>query len=152
MLITQKLIPLLLCNSCLNVYFSKVKRILPLLLLVIYIGSFSGVMLNLHYCGGKLSLVRLFSKPNEKDCCGNIEMDDCCHDHASWIKIETAHAHSSQIALATKITFSIIDYFFASHQISILNLKEGNSQFSHREHLKLRPPLEIRALTSVFRI
>lgn len=152
MLITQKLTPLLLCISFLNVYFSKVKRIVPILLLTLYIASFSGVMVNLHYCGGKLSLVGLFFKPSEIDCCGEEEMDDCCDDHATWIKIETAHAHSAQIALVSKIRFSIIDYFFTSHRISILNLQKGYSQFSHIEYLNLRPPLEIRALTSVFRI
>ncbi len=152
MLITQKLTPLLLCISFLNVYFSKVKRIVPILLLSLYISSFSGIMLNLHYCGGKLSLVRLFSKPNEKDCCGEVEMDDCCHDHSTWVKIETAHAHSSSIALATKITFNLVDHNLISYHIALLNLQDEYSQFSKREHLKLRPPLEIRALTTVFRI
>ncbi len=152
MLITQKLIPLLLCISFLNVYFSQVKRIVSILLLTLYIASFSGVMLNLHYCGGKLSLVGLFFKPSEVDCCGEEEMDDCCDDHSAWIKIETAHAHSAQLALVENSASRVLDnhlLHFSSH-----NFKEEPTIQNYQKGipLKIRPPLDIQLQTNVFRI
>jgi hypothetical protein len=152
MLITQKPTPQLLGISFLNVYFSKVKRIVSILLLTLYIASFSGVMLNLHFCGGKLSLVGLFFKPSEIDCCGEVEMDYCCHDHSTWIKIETAHAHSSQLALAENNVNRVLDnhlLHFSSH-----NFKEEPTIHNYQKGipLKIRPPLDVRSQTNVFRI
>lgn len=79
-------------------------------------------------------------------------MDDCCHNHSTWIKIETAHAHSSQLALAENNASRVLD----NHLLNLYshNFKEEPTihRYLKRMPLKIRPPLDVRLQTNVFRI
>lgn len=72
------------------------KRIIAIPLLVIYLFAVSGVMINLHYCGGKYYSFNLQEK---KTCCckgesaakdhsqNNIAKKDCCSNKYLSVKI-----------------------------------------------------------------
>ena len=96
--------------------------------------------------------MRLFSKPNEIDCCGQVEMDDCCHDHSTWIKNETAHAHANQIVLTGNLYFKVIS--FLSEEFPKLRLEETKDSIAYLIGIpiSIRPPLSILEQTNVFRI
>ena len=79
-------------------------------------------------------------------------MDDCCDDHSAWIKIETAHAHSAQLALTENNASRVLDnhlLHFSSH-----NFKEEPTIQNYQKGipLKISPPLDIQLQTNVFRI
>jgi len=129
-----------------------VKKLGLLILMSLYISSFSGVLLNLHYCGGKLSLVRFFTDPQEKDCCGDIAMDDCCHNHSSWHKIETAHTHSFLHAIASLFANDLNGFQDATH-IQLSQATETNIlDWDDLPPLKRRPAQAIYTFCCVFRI
>lgn len=73
------------------------KRVLIIFLAAFYLIIASGLTLSLHYCGGKLKAVSLFSN-KEEGCCGNKKKSKgCCKDKTTVIKVKDNH-QSSQIA------------------------------------------------------
>ena len=62
-----------------------------------YLVLASGLTLSLHYCGGKLKSVSLFSC-NEDGCCGSkMKSKDCCKNKTTFIKVKDTH-NTSKIA------------------------------------------------------
>ena len=66
------------------------KRILSILLLVVYLVVISGIALQLHYCGGKLSSVKITLLDNEHTCtCKSKKMrKGCCKTHSIYLKVK----------------------------------------------------------------
>lgn len=64
-------------------------------LLVLYICSAIGLVVDFHYCGGELAKVALY-QANEKDCCGEHtdQKPDCCSDH--YICMDTDDSESAK--------------------------------------------------------
>lgn len=66
------------------------KPFIAAILILVYLGSSSGVVINSHYCMKKLVSVKLFETKTEQ--CGQcgMEMHDnpgCCHDDTKFVKL-----------------------------------------------------------------
>lgn len=76
------------------------KRIVATLFLITYLLTASGLVFNLHYCGGVVSSVRLeLTKDETKRCpCGSKKMSkDCCKDTKFLVKVKDAHKLASNL-------------------------------------------------------
>lgn len=52
----------------------------------------SGLSISLHYCGGKLKDISLFSSGNENGCCGSKKKSKgCCNEKSAFIKVKDNH-------------------------------------------------------------
>lgn len=71
------------------------KKFLAISLAVVYLAISSGVVVNIHYCMGKVAEVALGHNTNDK--CGQcgMENDGCCHDDVKVVKIQDTHSASS---------------------------------------------------------
>jgi hypothetical protein len=71
----------------------KMKKIIVGILAVLYLAVSSGVVMELHYCMGKLAGVELYGGKDDK--CGRCGMTEkkggCCHDELKIYKLEDAH-------------------------------------------------------------
>jgi hypothetical protein len=67
------------------------KRLLVILLALIYITTTSGIVISTHYCMGEVADVAFGQK--EADTCGTCGMDNkgCCHDDLDVIKLTDNH-------------------------------------------------------------
>ena len=64
------------------------KKILAILLLLVYTAASSGTVMSAHFCMGELAGVSIGEK--EQDACGYCGMDDagCCHDLLQLVKLD----------------------------------------------------------------
>jgi hypothetical protein len=71
------------------------KRLTAILLALIYISTTSGIVINTHYCMGKIAEIALGASGNAKcDTCG-MENEGCCHDDLQVIKLTENHHYSA---------------------------------------------------------
>jgi len=83
------------------------KRALIILLASFYLIFASGLTLSLHYCGGKLKSVSLFSS-NEEGCCGKkMKSKGCCKNKTTFIKVKDSH-NSAKITELNSVYFHVI--------------------------------------------
>lgn len=98
------------------------KKTVIILLAAFYLIIASGVTFNLHYCGGKLKTVSLFSN-NEEGCCGSKKKSKgCCKDKTTLIKVEDSHqlSHIAKVNSANIISLATL-----SVQL-LFNLESGS--------------------------
>ena len=70
------------------------KRLTAILLALIYISTTSGIVINTHYCMGKIAEIALGASGSAKcDTCG-MENEGCCHDDLQVIKLTDNHHFS----------------------------------------------------------
>lgn len=76
-------------------FYIYVKKFLVISLAVVYLAISSGVVVNIHYCMGKVAEVALGHSTSDK--CGQcgMENDGCCHDDIKVVKIQDTHSVSS---------------------------------------------------------
>jgi len=82
----------------------KLKQKIALSLAVFYAVSVMGLALSLHFCGGKLENVRLFSSEISCKFCKDIPVekkkdDDCCKNTQVTVKVKDSHQTESQIQM-----------------------------------------------------
>ena len=68
------------------------KKFITAIIAILYLGSSSGVAMEIHYCMGKKSSVEFYGGEN-KICgkCGMTEKKGCCHDKHQFYKLQDAH-------------------------------------------------------------
>ena len=76
------------------------KKIVALILSVIYITASSGVVLNLHYCMGTLASVEVESlKSDNCSKCGmKANHGHCCHSEVKILKLDSSHKQAVIVA------------------------------------------------------
>ncbi len=68
------------------------KKSLIILFASFYLILASGLNVSLHYCGGKLKDISLFSNGNEDGCCGTKKKSKgCCNEKSTFIKVKDNH-------------------------------------------------------------
>lgn len=88
---------------CFTFVLMKLKQKIALSLAVFYAVSVMGLALSLHFCGGKLENVKLFS--NEVSCkfCKDIPAekkdDGCCKNTQVTVKVKDSHQTEAQIQM-----------------------------------------------------
>ncbi|HSF44661.1 MAG TPA: hypothetical protein VLA58_01580 [Chitinophagaceae bacterium] len=71
------------------------KRLTAILLALIYISTTSGIVINTHYCMGKIAEIALGASGQDKcNTCG-MENEGCCHDDLQVIKLTENHHFSA---------------------------------------------------------
>lgn len=86
----------------------------------------SGININLHYCGGKLKDISLFSAANEDGCCGSKKKSKgCCDEKNSYIKVKDNHFPGNSVKTFGIPAKNISDHAFLQifyvRNLSILN-------------------------------
>jgi hypothetical protein len=71
------------------------KRLTAILLALIYISTTSGIVVNTHYCMGKIAEIALGASGSAK--CGTCGMENegCCHDDLQVLKLTENHHFSA---------------------------------------------------------
>jgi hypothetical protein len=80
------------------------KRSFVAILTIIYFAISSGVIVNIHYCMGKVREVKLESMA-EKKCCSKMASKGCCKTEFKLVKLEDAQKASyADFAINTPVT------------------------------------------------
>lgn len=89
------------------------KKLLAILLLLVYTAASSGTVMSAHFCMGEFAGISIGEK--QQDQCGYCGMEDagCCHDLMQIVKID-----DSQLVKASAVTFGYKHVF----STPILNL------------------------------
>ena len=123
------------------------KKLLAILLLLVYTAASSGTVMSAHYCMGEFAGISIGEKQQEQ--CGYwMEDAGCCHDLLQVVKIG-----DSQLVKTSSVTF---DYKFIAHPTkqtvpNVIIFKEGKNKFSQRSLIDPEgPPVYLK--NCVFRI
>jgi len=121
-------------------------------LLFIYLFASSGVQVKVHYCGKRISSVKVFSVEETKCCCKkkkNVK-SKCCSDKEFQVKLNEAQNIASAEIVSNPKTF--LSTIFIQPELFVFNVF-GNEIVHHHANA---PPLlyskQIYLLNSVFRI
>lgn len=80
------------------------KKTASLLFLFLFLISHSGVAVTIHWCGGKISSVGLFSQVKPGCKCGKKPMKPgCCKDKTTVLKVKSNLSNTSKITLKQPI-------------------------------------------------
>jgi hypothetical protein len=112
----------------------NVKRLFSIPLLLLYVLSSTGIPLEAHFCGSKLSDLSLFSAEHTDDCCSapaKRRKMNCCSNTQLKVTIEDTHVNSSTLQLKwPKFTTSLQNLFYRSNktlQVYCVKNSEVNS-------------------------
>lgn len=110
-----------------------VKKILAILLLLVYTAASSGTVMSAHFCMGELAGVSIGEK--EQDACGYCGMDDagCCHDVLEVVKLD-----DSQMLKTSSVVLDDIFLSFAQP----VNFFPLEIPLDRKETLKYISPLK----------
>lgn len=89
---------------------------LSIAFLFIYLFAVSGLTFNVHYCGGKLSSVKLALSSSKNTCgCSSKKKDKgCCKDKQVVLKVKESHKiPSTEIALKTFSTKLLVSVLYS---------------------------------------
>ena len=109
-----------------------VKKILSILLFLVYTAASSGTVISAHYCMGDLAAVSIGEQ--ESDGCEFCGMEDkgCCHDFPQVIKIDNTALESQVIPLVDfHPSWAIVPVTFSSDGIN-KRVPQHTSIFSPR--------------------
>ena len=126
------------------------KKVLAILLIIIYGSTAIGAVVNFHYCGKSLEKISLLNFGNRNTCpcdTGNTPMD-CCKNVTHYFK--TGKHTSTQTELIPNITFSLAEP--PSFIIMEMPVKDIHYNTSFPYSLQRCSPQPIYLLNSVFRI
>jgi hypothetical protein len=91
------------------------KKFLIGILAVLYLTISSGVVMELHYCMGKLAGVELYGGHDDKcSRCGMTEKNTgCCHDELKIYKLEDAHKNVTNAISFDEGQVAIVNHYAA---------------------------------------
>jgi hypothetical protein len=113
--------------SKIEIIFADVKKFVITILAFLYLGLASGVVMNMHYCMGKLSSVDYgYNEHDHCDECGMAKNDGCCNTELKVVKLQDSHELlKSNLQLLKYCTqFFNVSHIFAPEVIS--DYKEFN--------------------------
>ncbi len=126
------------------------KKLFALILAIIYLTASSGVVLNVHYCMGKLSSVSVQNLKGDLCKCGmKAEKGTCCHSELKVVKLNNVHKE-------TVANFSFnIPAAVISNPVSLIDISKTYSSdipssFTNGPPLKLSSKIYLQ--NQVFRI
>lgn len=78
-----------------NFVYLKMKKFFALILTVVYMAASSGVVVNVHYCMGKMASVRVDNFSGNQCKCGmKTSAKGCCHNEVKVVKMTNLHKQS----------------------------------------------------------
>jgi hypothetical protein len=123
------------------------KRLTAILLALIYISTTSGIVINTHYCMGKIAEIALGESGSATcDTCG-MENEGCCHDDLQVIKLADNHHYSA-------IHFEVPDVYALVPSRTELVESEISVRISYGSLANHSPPIAVsrNVLFCVYRI
>jgi hypothetical protein len=76
------------------------KKLFIIALLMFYLGSISGMRINVHYCCGKIKYVTFIDVQEKESCCGSKKKSKrCCHDKVTHVKIADQHESAKDLKI-----------------------------------------------------
>lgn len=110
-------------------YFCKVKRIIVILVLLVYSSATMGATIHLHYCMNEFTGWSLLHYDEDNKCgkCGMTEKKGgCCKDEHKQIKIEADHqssvAKSIQLVTAPALVTPFVTHIFRATSLPYCTL------------------------------
>jgi hypothetical protein len=126
------------------------KRILLILVGLMYITSVSGVTINHHYCGGKLATISLSLASDHSCRCGSKKMKkDCCKNQQVQVKVKCEHKSAGKFRVNTDL-FKILPACVTEYTLKTLSCELNTITVYRRP--PPRPNNSLLVLNSVFRI
>lgn len=97
------------------------KKAFIAILAIIYLGITSGVVINLHYCMGKVASVE-YGFVENKPCsvCGMESKHGCCHDEYKVVKLDDSHQASKANHDFLKSPVSLPERHFVAPAFALL--------------------------------
>ena len=126
------------------------KRVICILLLAFYTTFNIGLVMNTHYCGGKISSVSLFSPQTSTSCglCGKKPMPKgCCQDKQTQISIddEQMSSHTNfDFSNFSSILLALLPSYYTIDTPDYAISNQHNHQFYVFETGPPKTPLYIR--------
>jgi hypothetical protein len=101
------------------------KKILHISILLFYLPAVLGVGFNIHYCGGEVESVSVFTAGGKGCCCGDMNLTGCCNDRHEFIKLDEnsqvtpgSFAFNAQPVTVDLIVFSSSDLSFFPESVT----------------------------------
>jgi hypothetical protein len=139
---------------CCYIFATVAKKILILIVAMLYLTVSSGLAMNIHYCMGKISSVTFGHKKDHSDgTCGKCGMDKtenhCCSDETQFIKLTDSQQSTKLPELLQSVSL-IAPVVFASMQIPV----QGTTVEPYTDYFSPPPPTlnKVYLAVSVFRI
>jgi hypothetical protein len=134
-----------------RVYFCvEVKRVLIAILAFFYLGLASGIVMNLHYCMGKLSSVEYgYNEHHHCGKCGMEKKDGCCNTEFKVVKLQDSHQWTKSASISKKSFTLSYDYTHPSSFITPLYHEVVSIRYDSPPD---RRTTEVYLHTNVFRI
>lgn len=124
------------------IFEPSMKRVTAIFLLLLFLIANSGVAVSVHWCGGKLASIDLFSDGGHSCKCGKRAMKpNCCKDETVQLKA------NDELAKATQFTFKVALLkisFIPTKQIEVLPSAQylyAASDFYHPPPFKPKAPI-----------
>lgn len=120
-------------------YFcTDVKKLLSAILLLTYFAASTGMVVNAHYCMGRLASVHFFETAAEQcGICGmeTHESNGCCHDEVMAVKLVQDQQNTQAInpAFKTPVEQPVVETVYL-----LASIQNGNSRNHFQHH---SPPL-----------
>ena len=69
-------------------------RIVALYMIILYTTFTTGMAVNIHYCAGRVSSVKIDASADKDACglCSKAKKSGCCHDETKFFKVDDAHS------------------------------------------------------------
>jgi len=127
-----------------------VKKGLILLLAIIYITLTSGIVVNIHYCMGRIAGVTYGAEADHRcDKCGMESKKGCCGTEHKLVKADSDHIYAKSITAPLTFT-ALIPRAFPEYNFSITLTKEHyNTQYHSPPDSRAN---DLSVYNSVFRI
>jgi hypothetical protein len=125
-----------------------VKKLLAILLLLVYTAASSGTVMSAHFCMGEFAGISIGEKQQEQ--CGYCGMEDagCCHDLLQVVKLDDTQLEK---ASSISLDYKFADFHPTSNFPTIRLYHEANHDIStHLVDSLDGPPIYLR--NCVFRI
>ena len=113
------------------------KRLLTLLIALIYLVMSTGFVMNSHYCMGKLSSIELGRSEVKKCICGmridSTKKNKCCHSIIDVVKLEDSHKSTTSAVVFAKIIEAVLPQFYVEPVLF-------TNKYTENQYLKKLPP------------
>ncbi|MBC7721948.1 MAG: hypothetical protein H7068_07975 [Pedobacter sp.] len=125
------------------------KRLLTLIIAIIYFCISSGFVMSVHYCMGKVSKATIEIASSKSCVCGKKEMKGCCKTESKFIKLsDNYQATYADVSIVSP--FYIVPNFYTISNTIVVN---SNIKLAFNNHSPpIVSPQPIYILNCVFRI
>lgn len=118
------------------------KKVTAIFLLLLFLITNSGVAVNVHWCGGKLSSIDFFANGEHKCKCGKKAMKpNCCKDKTSHLKANDELSKANHFAYKISIPTFLFTLIKQSEIAPLAHLQYEASTFYYLPPFKPKVPI-----------